>query len=671
MKKLIFGLISILIIATTMASMAFAEGYSDKETVQQVQEVLNENGYDCGTSDGVAGAKTNAAIEQYKTDNGLGETSPDITDELLLSLGISTEEPVEITEGFYRKVADNLDPEIVVSATSKALYIERDYGEDGLDNIGNFYGIVCQFIKNVAVWKDYSSIMASFFAENSLEVISVSKIEGINEFTTFYPGSFSSDANIKFAFPIFYSSVFGAHDTSVQLQKGMSDIYDQYTGSQSEIPKEYRNGRFWVFSCFDADNCKIVTMDDSSIELQISVENTKYSGWESKEEMTAALEMFNYLNRNDAASMPYNKLIIKYVDQEDANRVFYEFEADRSAGKWTTIINELRVQPFADGAMASQNGERVQKEEVPEETEPMSEEENETRLEEPESVPVQTEEANHEAIVESETDINSSVLDESEAETEGTLVEETEIVSEKPVETEMPDTETEEALITESETEETETEELKDFTISFRGIPWYSKRSEAEAVILGDGENVVGSLGNPNEMDNLRGAFVWDYTMEDQEYKVDGAGCRGWYNHMDVAGYTPTFVWAYYLYPVQDGVLVKDDDEAEFYFAYYEFMAGDFSDYNAIYEDLAQKLETLYGKPEEKTSDFFKASIWSDNEDNKIVLSSLTQNDNVKLAYIAGEANDRLEEALSILDAEALSEENAEREENKNNTNGL
>ena len=36
----------------------------------------------------------------------------------------------------------------------------------------------------------------------------------------------------------------------------------------------------------------------------------------------------------------------------------------------------------------------------------------------------------------------------------------------------MPDTETEEALITESETEETETEELKDFTISFRGIPW-------------------------------------------------------------------------------------------------------------------------------------------------------------------------------------------------------
>ena len=78
MKKLLIGLLSVLIMLASLASVAFAEGYSDKETVQQVQEALNENGYDCGTPDGVAGAKTNAAIEQYKTDNGLGETSPAI-----------------------------------------------------------------------------------------------------------------------------------------------------------------------------------------------------------------------------------------------------------------------------------------------------------------------------------------------------------------------------------------------------------------------------------------------------------------------------------------------------------------------------------------------------------------------------------------------------------------
>ena len=215
------------------------------------------------------------------------------------------------------------------------------------------------------------------------------------------------------------------------------------------------------------------------------------------------------------------------------------------------------------------------------------------------------------------------------------------------------------------------TEEIKDYSITFRGIPWYSKKSEAESVILESGENVVGSLGAPNLMENLRGAFVWDYTMEDQEFQVDGAGCRGWYNHIDVAGYTPTYVWAYYLYPIQDGALIKDDEEAEFYFAYYEFMAGDFSDYDAIYEDLGQKLESLYGTPQENISDYFKTKIWFDNDKNMIVLSSLRMNDNVKLAYIASGANERLEESMGILDAETLAGENAEREENKNNTDGL
>ena len=360
---------------------------------------------------------------------------------MLLSLGIATEEPEEITEGFYRKVADNLDPEIVLSATSTTLYIERDYGENGLDNVDNFYGIVCKFIKNVAAWKDYSSIMASFFADNSVEVISINKIEGINEFTTFYPGAFSSDANVKFAFPIFYSGIFGAHDTSVQLEKGMNDIYDQYSGTQSDVPEEYRNGRFWVFSCFDVDNCKIVNMDDDSIELQISVENTKYSGWASKEQMTAALDMFNYLNRNDASSMPYNKLNIKYVDQGDASRVFYEFEADRSVGKWTTVMNELRVQPFADGAMASQNGERVVKEDTTEavETERISEVEVEGNTE----ISSETEAAEP-AQPEETTNIISETEHSEEVEESNVLPEETEPDSS---DTALQDTEAE--LVTE------------------------------------------------------------------------------------------------------------------------------------------------------------------------------------------------------------------------------
>ena len=58
---------------------------TDKETIKEVQTLLNEKGYDCGTPDGVAGKKTNNMILQYERDKGLEENT-DITDELLASL---------------------------------------------------------------------------------------------------------------------------------------------------------------------------------------------------------------------------------------------------------------------------------------------------------------------------------------------------------------------------------------------------------------------------------------------------------------------------------------------------------------------------------------------------------------------------------------------------------
>ena len=61
--------------------------YSDKETIQKVQTILNEKGYDCGTPDGDAGPKTQEAIQKYKTDNAL-EANAVIDDDLLNSLGI-------------------------------------------------------------------------------------------------------------------------------------------------------------------------------------------------------------------------------------------------------------------------------------------------------------------------------------------------------------------------------------------------------------------------------------------------------------------------------------------------------------------------------------------------------------------------------------------------------
>ena len=59
--------------------------YTDSETIQEVQSILNAAGYDVGAADGVPGKKTNSMILQYEQDHGLKEDTA-ITDELLNSL---------------------------------------------------------------------------------------------------------------------------------------------------------------------------------------------------------------------------------------------------------------------------------------------------------------------------------------------------------------------------------------------------------------------------------------------------------------------------------------------------------------------------------------------------------------------------------------------------------
>lgn len=59
--------------------------YTDKDTIQKVQTLLNSAGYDCGSADGVPGKKTNNALLQFEKDHGLPETT-DITPELVEAL---------------------------------------------------------------------------------------------------------------------------------------------------------------------------------------------------------------------------------------------------------------------------------------------------------------------------------------------------------------------------------------------------------------------------------------------------------------------------------------------------------------------------------------------------------------------------------------------------------
>ena len=85
MKKSISLFMAVLLLLSSLP--ALAASHNDKNTVKQVQNALNEAGYDCGTADGVAGKRTVSAIKQYQTDRRLDPTGV-IDDALLVSMGL-------------------------------------------------------------------------------------------------------------------------------------------------------------------------------------------------------------------------------------------------------------------------------------------------------------------------------------------------------------------------------------------------------------------------------------------------------------------------------------------------------------------------------------------------------------------------------------------------------
>lgn len=71
-----------------ISAVATVQAAYSKETIYSVQEALNNNGYKCGTPDGIIGKKTKAAIKEYQKDNDLKVTGS-INKTLLKLLGIT------------------------------------------------------------------------------------------------------------------------------------------------------------------------------------------------------------------------------------------------------------------------------------------------------------------------------------------------------------------------------------------------------------------------------------------------------------------------------------------------------------------------------------------------------------------------------------------------------
>lgn len=91
MKRLSYFVFIIVMMLGFMAVPAYAVDYYSADTVKEVQAALNEEGYNCGSVDGIIGNNTRAQIGAFRRDAHLGDNQ-EIDGALMWALGL-TDEP--------------------------------------------------------------------------------------------------------------------------------------------------------------------------------------------------------------------------------------------------------------------------------------------------------------------------------------------------------------------------------------------------------------------------------------------------------------------------------------------------------------------------------------------------------------------------------------------------
>lgn len=126
----------------------------------------------------------------------------------------------------------------------------------------------------------------------------------------------------------------------------------------------------------------------------------------------------------------------------------------------------------------------------------------------------------------------------------------------------------------------------------------------------------------------------------------------------DVAGYEPDMTSVYFVRPVIDGKLVTDDDSAIFYAGIYTFIESK-EQTKVLYEDIANKLTSLYGEPQKDGSRLYW--LGKDNTEIDLILNG-TQF--VRLSYVWLDAQ-------ALIDTAYTAVVNEPAVDNSTNTNGL
>ena len=193
MKRKRFAALLAMIIGVSSCGMTGLAAYTDQATVKSVQEALNESGYDCGTPDGLFGARTGDAISSYQEKNGL-EVSGEIDDVLLSALGLADESSAvaevqneEAWDALYQALKEK---GIAIDGMKGFFTSSDDYRtvigivEGDLDNIyfytrGDYGGSGAETITDLKIALKKNEGSAEFRATSDLEL----SAEGISAYT--------------------------------------------------------------------------------------------------------------------------------------------------------------------------------------------------------------------------------------------------------------------------------------------------------------------------------------------------------------------------------------------------------------------------------------------------------------------------------------------------------
>lgn len=216
--------------------------------------------------------------------------------------------------------------------------------------------------------------------------------------------------------------------------------------------------------------------------------------------------------------------------------------------------------------------------------------------------------------------------------------------------------------------------------ITFRGIEWGSNMAEIEK------ELEVYSIDDSmmRRWSVIEEAFDWAH-MNDYP-------C-GWYafgmpKDLNVGGYDICSIQLFCAWKLSDtGEILREKQESEFYAAIYSFAVVDIE---ATYNDLKEKLSSLYGTPLESTEsregyyanaggsgkyiETVRVSEWYGENNTGVRLRSCSSDveslnaEEITISYGKTDADQRIERLQTALKAEALEKENASR---GTNTDGL